>query len=108
MLPPLLSKVFAYLDALEALVYPVVRVAQPLVVRHCLVYAQLWVLHLVYALGCHLSHPPLKRFGLGRGYRLDDTKKLLGISNIGKTHLAVKGLHFQTVTICHGFISFRF
>jgi hypothetical protein len=33
---------------------------------------------------------------------------LSGVCDIGKTHLSVGSQHFQTVTICHGFISLRF
>ena len=33
---------------------------------------------------------------------------LSGVCDIGKTHLAVCGQHFQTVTICNGFVSLLF
>ena len=47
---PLVCQVLAYFDALEALVYPIVRVTKTLVVHHGLLDAQLGVLHLINAL----------------------------------------------------------
>ncbi len=35
-------------------------------------------------------------------------EQLLGVGDISKAALAVRGFHFQSVTICHGFISFLF
>jgi hypothetical protein len=38
----------------------------------------------------------------------DDAEKLLCISYIRQTHLAIYSFQFQSVTICHGFISIGF
>ena len=49
---------------------------------------------------------------LYRGFRfggwdgLDEAENLLGVGDIGHALLAVGSGHFQTVTICNGFISF--
>ena len=48
--------------------------------------------------------PTLERLGFGWRDGLDDTKKLL--SNIGKSHLAIGGTHFQLVTNCYRLANF--
>ena len=35
-----------------------------------------------------------------------NTEKLLGIGHIGQAFFTIWSRHFQTVTICHGFIAF--
>ena len=52
--------------------------------------------------------PQLERLGLRRGNRLHQSEKLLYVSHIGQAHLTIRSGHFQTVTICHGFIPFSF
>lgn len=103
---PLVGQFFAHLNALEALVYPLVGIPETLVVQHRLLDRQLRVLQLVYALRCHLRHPYLEGLSLGGRYGLNNTEKLLSISYICHTHLAVCGLHFQLTTICSRFKSF--
>ncbi len=52
--------------------------------------------------------PELERFGFGRGNGLDQAQELFRVGNVGKPLFAISCGHFQTVTICHGFISFLF
>ena len=57
---------------------------------------------------CLALNPHLERFGLGRWNRLNDAEHLLGGSHVRHAHLAVRRSQFQSVTVCHGFISFGF
>ena len=52
------------------------------------------------------GQPALEGFGFGGCDGLDEAENLLGVSDIGHALLAVGSGHFQTVTICNGFISF--
>ena len=47
-------------------------------------------------------------FRFWRRYRLNKTKQLFCISHIRKSHLAVSCLQFESVTICHGLVTFFF
>ena len=62
----------------------------------------------VETFGCHLRHPLFEGLCLGRGDGLDKAEKLFRISDIRFPHLAISGLHFESVTICHGSIFFHF
>ena len=105
---PLVGKQFAYLNTFQALVDPIFGIAQATIVSHSLFDREFRVLHLVETLCCYLRHPLLKRFCFRRRYGLNDAEKLFSISHIGKAHLTVCSPKFQSVTICHGFISFSF
>ncbi len=57
------------------------------------------------ALPAHHRQPRLEGLGLFRGNGLDNAQKLLRVGNIGETVFAVCRPHFQTVTVCHGFVA---
>lgn len=61
---PFVGEVFAYLNAFQALVNPVVGIAEALLVSHGLLDGQFRVLHLVEALFRHLRHPEFEGFCL--------------------------------------------
>ncbi len=105
---PFIGEVLAYLYRLQPLVNPVVGITQPFVVCQCLLDAQFGVLYLVEPVGCHLCHPLLERLCFGGWNGLDKAEELFSVSNIRQAHLAIWCLHFQTVTVCHGFIPLSF
>ena len=105
---PFVGEFLADLHAFQALVYPILGISQPFVIGHCLLDGHFGVLHLVQTVAGDLRHPLFERFGLRRGDRLNQAEKLCRVRHVGKTHLSVGSQHFQTVTICHGFISLRF
>ena len=49
--------------------------------------------------------PRLERLGLLRWNGLDDAQKLLGVGNVGEAVFTVRRPHFQSVTVCHGFVA---
>jgi hypothetical protein len=61
-------------------------------------------IHSFYA-GLTLSISMGLKLGVWDG--LDKPEQLFRVGDVRQPHLAVRGLHFQSVTICNGFIPFR-
>ena len=57
------------------------------------------------ALPADHRQPRLERLGFLRGNGLDDAQKLLGVGNVRQAVFAVRRPHFQSVTVCHGFVA---
>ena len=53
----------------------------------------------------YLRQPHFERFSLWRRNGLHKPQNAFGVKAVRKAHFAVVGAHFQTVTICHSFIS---
>ena len=53
----------------------------------------------------YLRQPHFERFSLWRRNGLHKPQNAFGAKAVRKAHFAVVGAHFQTVTICHSFIS---
>ncbi len=57
--------------------------------------ADFGVIYLFEAFAAKLCQPQLKWFGFGRGDGLNEAKQLLYIGDVGHSHFAVRGFHFQ-------------
>ena len=62
------------------------------------------ILDFFEAFVANLCQPPFERLGFGGWDGLDQAEKLFCVRDIGHPLLAVRCRHFQTVTICDGFI----
>ena len=49
--------------------------------------------------------PRLERLGFLGGNGLDDAQKLLRVGNVCQAVFTVRRPHFQSVTVCHGFVA---
>lgn len=64
------------------------------------------ILDFFEAFVANLCQPPFEWLGFGGWDGLDQAEKLFCVRDIGHPLLAVRCRHFQTVTICNGFIPF--
>ena len=93
-------------DAAQGFLDPFFRVAFLLVNGACPFGGEFGVFDFFKALVADFGNPALKGFGFGGWDGLDEAQELFGVRDVGEALLAVGGGHFQTVTICNGFISF--
>jgi hypothetical protein len=63
---------------------------------------------MIISLGSYFCQPKFERLCFVGRNRLNKPEYLPGISYIGHPHFAIGSKHFQTVTICHGFIFLDF
>ncbi len=97
---PLVGEVFANLDGLEALVDPIVGIAEALEVCERLLDTEFGILHLMDAVCSYLCKPAFEGFGLLGWDGLYDTEKPLDINAFGVMPFAIGGDEFVGGTIC--------
>lgn len=101
---PFIGEFLSSADGHKTLVDPFSCVAFALISCDQSLGNQLRVKCFVNTFSPHLRQPQLEGLGFLGGNGLDDTKKLLGVGNIGETAFSVGSFQFQLLTICKQFI----
>lgn len=101
----LVSEQAAANDAAEAFFEPFLGVAFLLVDGPGALGGELGFFDFLKAFVADIGEPALEGFRIVRGDGLDQAEVLRGVRYIGQALVAGGGGHFQTVTICNGFIS---